>query len=136
MFSTLSDTPKALKFSKLKTIPLLLLALLLLCSQLPQLITLLVPLSNQGKVQSQLYLPATASADNPAPLLVFFGGSEGGMSMTNTRSAPERQAYLDAGFALLVVGYFGLPGIPSGLDRIELGGVLDAIEYTRSNPAV
>ncbi|WP_166838652.1 alpha/beta hydrolase [Rheinheimera pleomorphica] len=136
MFSTLSNTPRALKLSKLKTISLLLLTVLLLCSQLPQLITWFVPLSNQGKVQSQLYLPATASADNPAPLLVFFGGSEGGMSMTSARSAPERQAYLDAGFALLVVGYFGLPGIPAGLDRIELGGVLDAIEYTRSNPAI
>ena len=136
MFSTLSNTPRALKLSKLKTISLLLLTVLLLCSQLPQLITWFVPLSNQGKVHSQLYLPATASADNPAPLLVFFGGSEGGMSMTSARSAPERQAYLDAGFALLVVGYFGLPGIPAGLDRIELGGVLDAIEDTRSNPAI
>lgn len=136
MFFKLPNTSNKATFNKLKKAALMLLTLLVLCSQLPQLITLFVPLSEQGKVQSQLYLPAAASADNPAPLLVFFGGSEGGMSMTNTRSAPERQAYLDAGFALLVVGYFGLPGIPSGLDRIELGGVLDAIEYARSNPAI
>ncbi|MBU1311933.1 MAG: hypothetical protein KKE30_20615 [Gammaproteobacteria bacterium] len=133
MFFKLSNTAK---FNKLKTIALLLLTLLLLCSQLPHLITWFVPLSNQGKVHSQLYLPATASADNPAPLLVFLGGSEGGMNLTNDRNAAERQAYLDAGFALLVVGYFGLPGIPSGLDRIELNGVLEAIALNRSNPAV
>lgn len=132
----LSKLPGTSKLTKLKTIALVLLALLLLCSQLPQLITRFVPLSNQGKVQRQLYLPATASADNPAPLLVFLGGSEGGMSLTNARREAERQAYLDAGFALLVIGYFGLPGIPSGLDRIELSGVLAAIEHSRSNPAV
>ena len=132
----LSKLPGTSKLTKLKTIALVLLALLLLSSQLPQLITRFVPLSNQGKVQRQLYLPATASADNPAPLLVFLGGSEGGMSLTNARREAERQAYLDAGFALLVIGYFGLPGIPSGLDRIELSGVLAAIEHSRSNPAV
>lgn len=139
MFAQLSNSPnqpsstKLIKFSK---ISLLLLTLLLLCSQLPQLITTFVPLSNQGKVQSQLYLPATASADKPAPLLVVLGGSEGGMGMTSDRRAADRQAYLDAGFALLVVGYFGLPGIPSGLDRIELSGVLQAIEDTRRHAAV
>lgn len=124
------------KLSKRSKISLLLLTVLLLCSQLPQIITSLVPLSNQGKVQSQLYLPATASADKPAPLLVWLGGSEGGMGMTHERRAAERQAYLDAGFALLVVGYFGLPGTPSGLDRIELSGVLKAIEDTRLNPVI
>jgi dipeptidyl aminopeptidase/acylaminoacyl peptidase len=139
MFAQLSNSPhqanstKLIKFSK---ISLLLLALLLLCSQLPLLITTLVPLSNQGKVQSQLYLPVTATADKPAPLLVILGGSEGGMGMTSAQRAADRQAYLDAGFALLVVGYFGLPGIPSGLDRIELSGVLQAIENTRRHSAV
>ncbi|RVU40273.1 hypothetical protein EOE67_06670 [Rheinheimera riviphila] len=131
-----SNKPNSAKINKINRLAILLLTLLLLCSQLPLLITTFVPLSNQGKVQSQLYVPATASAARPAPLLVILGGSEGGMGMTSARRAADRQAYLDAGFALLVVGYFGLPGIPSGLDRIELSGVLDVIEITRSNPAV
>ena len=135
MFAKLPAESKLLLSKKFKTIALMLLALLF-CSQLPQLITHFVPLSNQGKVQSQLYLPAMASAETPAPLLVFLGGSEGGMSMTSARRAAERQAYLDSGFALLVVGYFGLDGTPSGLDRIELSGVLNAIDYSRANPAV
>lgn len=135
MFAKLPAESKLLLSKKFKTIALMLLTLLF-CSQLPQLITHFVPLSNQGKVQSQLYLPAMASAETPAPLLVFLGGSEGGMSMTSARRAAERQAYLDAGFALLVVGYFGLDGTPSGLDRIELSGVLNAIDYSRANPAV
>jgi poly(3-hydroxybutyrate) depolymerase len=136
MSAKLSNSTNSTKLKKFSKISLLLLALLLLGSQLPLLITTVVPLSNQGKVQSQLYLPATASADKPAPLLVILGGSEGGMGMTSARRAAERQAYLDAGFALLVVGYFGLPGIPSGLDRIELSGVLQAIEDTRRHSAV
>ena len=136
MFAKSPNSPHKSNSTKLKKLAFLILILLLLCSQLPLLITTLVPLSNQGKVQSQLYLPATASAVRPAPLLVILGGSEGGMGMTSERRAAERQAYLDAGFALLVVGYFGLPGIPSGLDRIELSGVLQAIANTRSNPAV
>lgn len=144
MFAKLPNTPNKLnstrqnstKLKKFSKISLLLLTLLLLCSQLPLLITTLVPLSNQGKVQSRLYLPAMASADKPAPLLVVLGGSEGGMGMTSDRWAADRQAYLDAGFALLVVGYFGLPGLPSGLDRIELSGVLQAIEDTRRLSAV
>lgn len=110
--------------------------LLLILSQLPQLITAVRPLSHQGQVQTQLYLPATASHTNPAPLLVFLGGSEGGMSMTNSRSTQERQQYLDAGFALLVIGYFGLPGTPTGLDRIELSGIIEAINSTIENPAI
>jgi acetyl esterase/lipase len=133
MLLTLSKSPKLKKF---KLLSILLLSLLLLFSQLPILFTAYWPLSNQGKVQSQLYLPATAGADSPAPLLVFLGGSEGGMGMSSARRSAERQAYLDAGFALLVVGYFGLPGIPADLDRIELAGVLTAIENTRLNPAV
>jgi dienelactone hydrolase len=139
MFAQLPNSSKkfnSTKPNKLIKLSLLLLILLLLGSQLPLLITTFVPLSNQGKVLSKLYLPATANAANPAPLLVILGGSEGGMGMTGDRRAAVRQAYLDAGFALLVVGYFGLPGIPSGLDRIELSGVLDVIENTRSNPAV
>lgn len=110
--------------------------LLLILSQLPQLITAVRPLSHQGQVQTQLYLPATASPGNPAPLLVFLGGSEGGMSMTNSRSTQERQQYLDAGFALLVIGYFGLPGTPTGLDRIELSGIIEAINNTTKKPAI
>ncbi len=131
-----SNTPNATKISKIKKILGWTLMLLLLASQLPVLVTTLVPLTNQGKVQTQLYLPITASVNKPAQLLVFFGGSEGGMGMTSVRHASTRQAYLDAGFALLVVGYFGLPGLPSGLNRIELSGVLQAIDNTRSHPAI
>lgn len=79
--------PNSTKLKKLKKISLLLLTLLLLCSQLSLLITTLVPLSNQGKVQSKLYLPATASAVKPAPLLEILGGSEGGMGMASYRRA-------------------------------------------------
>lgn len=114
----------------------LLVILLLLISQLPLLITTFWPLSNQGQVQSRLYLPETASHANPVPLLVFLGGSEGGMSMTNPRYEKQRQNYLDAGFALLVIGYFGLPDTPAGLDRIELHGVIEAISNTADNPAI
>jgi pimeloyl-ACP methyl ester carboxylesterase len=119
------------------TLPLVLMTLtclLVLLSQLPLLITTFWPLSDQGKVQTQLYLPASARASNPAPLLVVFGGSEGGMSMTDGRREQQRQQYLDAGYALLVVGYFALPGTPAGLDRIELTSIVETIQNTAKNP--
>lgn len=110
--------------------------LLLLLSQLPQLITALWPLSNHGQIKTRLYLPATASQSNPAPLLVYFGGSEGGMSMAKSQREKERQQYLDAGFALLVIGYFGLPDTPADLDRIELTSIAKTIKNTLSTTAI
>ena len=109
---------------------------LLLLLQLPWFITTVWPISHQGQLQSKLYLPDNATADNPAPLIAVFGGSEGGIPWADNNNASHRQPYLDAGFALLVVGYFGLPGTPQGLDRIELTSIIDVINNTAAQPDV
>jgi uncharacterized protein len=119
-----------------KFILLVLVSSILLLSQLPLLITTFWPIAHQGKVQSHLYLPDQASPDKPAPLIVVFGGSEGGMPLAHSKSASQRRHYLDAGFALLTIGYFGLADTPAGLDRIELTSIITAIDNAAALPRV
>ena len=45
---------------------------------------------NYGKVNSELFL----GEGKEQPLLVYFGGSEGGNSMTKLRNVKERQQYI------------------------------------------
>ncbi|MCV2886463.1 hypothetical protein OE749_17340 [Aestuariibacter sp. AA17] len=87
---------------------------------------------NYGQVDTRLY--ANGSANQP--LLVFFGGSEGGNGMTLARRAAERQQYLDAGYAMLAIGYFGLENTPASLDRISLNAIYQEIEKARHAPNI
>lgn len=123
------------RFNTTTTLAVLVL-LLLLFSQLPPIITAVWPRTNHGQIKTQLYLPATVTPGDPAPLLVYLGGSEGGMSMASSDRIQERQQYLDAGFAVLVIGYFGLPDTPAGLDRIELTSITQAIQNALSSEMI
>ena len=69
---------------------------------------------NYGKIDSQLF----AKEGTIQPLLVYFGGSEGGNSMTKERHIIERKMYTDKGYAMLAIGYFGMEGIPKELDEM------------------
>lgn len=87
---------------------------------------------NYGKVNSKLFF----AAGKQQPLLVYFGGSEGGNSMTKAHNLKERTLYQEAGYAVLAMAYFGEEGIPSELDRISLNGVYQAIQDTRTQPGI
>lgn len=87
---------------------------------------------NHGQVQTELYLGDGKSQ----PLIVAFGGSGGGNPWTWDINAEKRQLFLDAGFAMLAVGYFGLEGTPAALDRIAIDGVHRAVEEALKNPRV
>lgn len=89
---------------------------------------------NHGKVSVQFFADSTSS--QPKPLLVAFGGAEGRNLWGSRRWATERQKFVDDGYALLAVGYFGLPGIPEQLDRIALEGVHAAILEAAQRPGV
>lgn len=89
---------------------------------------------NHGKVDARFY--PGPDTGQPKPLLVMFGGAEGGNAWTADRWADERQAFLDRGYAMLAVAYFGQPGLPKDLDRIALEGVHDAIVAASSRDGV
>lgn len=87
---------------------------------------------NYGKLDSQLF----ATEQKNQPLVVYFGGSEGGNSMAKQRYANERKIYTDNGYAMLAIGYFGMEGLPSELDRISLDAIYEEIKRTQKKPQI
>jgi len=87
---------------------------------------------NHGRVNTKLYL---GEGENQ-PLIVAFGGSEGGNAWTRDRFKPLRDRFLSQGYAFLAVAYFGEPGIPKKMDRIALEGVYAAIDEASKNPKI
>lgn len=87
---------------------------------------------NQGKVQTRLYL---GESDNQ-PLIVGFGGSEGGNAWDSNFWKPTRDKFLSKGYAFLAVGYFGTKETPNSLDRISLNAIHDAIVEISKNPKI
>ncbi|MBO3697537.1 acyl-CoA thioester hydrolase/BAAT C-terminal domain-containing protein [Roseivirga sp. E12] len=91
------------------------------------------PLSdNYGKVQTRLYL---GESENQ-PLIVGFGGSEGGNAWDSDFWKPTRDQFLAKGYAFLALGYFGAPDIPENLDRISLDAIHEAITTIAQNPKI
>lgn len=90
--------------------------------------------AHHGKVDARFF--AGPESAQPKPLLVAFGGAEGRNLWASRRWEAERQKFLDEGYALLAVAYFGLPGLPEKLDRIALEGVHAAIEQAARHPDV
>jgi pimeloyl-ACP methyl ester carboxylesterase len=70
------------------------------------------------------------------PLLVGLGGGEGGNAWASERWKPQRDRFLDQGYALLALGYFGTANSPEKLDRISLDGVHAAITKAAQDPRV
>ncbi|MCB1640165.1 MAG: hypothetical protein KDI37_00405 [Xanthomonadales bacterium] len=88
-----------------------------------------------GEVDAQLFLP-DQEGESPRPLLVLLGGAEGGNAWASRRWQAQRQRFLDQGFALLAIGYFGLPNTPQHLDRIAVEGVHAAIADAASDSRI
>lgn len=86
----------------------------------------------QGKVQTRLYL---GESDNQ-PLIVGFGGSEGGNAWDSDFWKPTRDQFLAKGYAFLAIGYFGSEDTPENLDRISLNAIHDAILRIAENPKI
>ena len=87
---------------------------------------------NHGHVDAKL----TLGAGPNQPLIVGFGGAEGGNSLPLISAKPAIEGYVAKGYAFLAIGYFGAPGAPKELDRIALEGVHKAIEDAARNPKV
>jgi dienelactone hydrolase len=87
---------------------------------------------NYGHVNKLLYV---GEGENQ-PLLVGFGGAEGGNAWVRTYLKPQRDRFLAQGYAFLAVAYFGEDGIPRDIDRISLEGVYAAIAEAANHPKV
>ena len=85
-----------------------------------------------GQVDAELF----AREGGTRPLLVGLGGSEGGNPWASERWKEQRERFLDQGYALLALGYFGTPNSPERLDRISLDGVHAAIMEAARDPRV
>ena len=81
-----------------------------------------------GQVDVQAY-PKSAPA---RPLIVGFGGAEGGNGWTSERLQARREHLIGLGYNMLALGYFGMENTPKDLDRISLEAVHEAIEQGRS----
>lgn len=90
------------------------------------------PIVNYGSVDTELFTDESQTR----PLLVYFGGSEGGNSMTKPSNVSERNLYLDAGYAVLAVGYFKMPGLPEELDRISLDAIYEKVIEAQQLPFI
>lgn len=88
--------------------------------------------ARHGQVDVELF----AREGGKRPLLVGLGGSEGGNAWASARWKPQRERFLDQGYALLALGYFGTPNSPEKLDRISLDGVHAAIRKAAQDPRV
>lgn len=79
---------------------------------------------NHGVVDYKLFL----SAQEKRPLVVAFGGSEGGMVYADKETQNLRDSILALGYHFLAVGYFSTPNTPKELDRISLDASYDTIK--------
>lgn len=101
------------------------------------LFTYVPPLSeNHGKLSYQLYLEETGNETGKRPLVVVFGGAEGGNDWTRDYMKEKRDSLLDKGYALMCVAYFRGEGIPESLDRISLNAIADTILKVAQNPKI
>lgn len=88
--------------------------------------------ARHGQVDVELFARDGAKR----PLIVGLGGGEGGNAWAAPAWRKQRERFLEQGYALLAVGYFGTPNSPEHLDRISLDGVHAAIAKAAQDPRV
>ena len=80
-------------------------------------------------IESILYL---GNGQNQ-PLIVGFGGSEGGNAWTSEHWKKTRDQFIEKGYAFLAIGYFGAKGTPDTLQKIAIEDVHFAIKLASKN---
>lgn len=87
---------------------------------------------NYGKVDYKLY---TGNSDNQ-PLIVAFGGSQGGNTWTENYWAEKRNDFLNQGYAVLSIGYANTENTPEIIERISLNAIYDTIKKVSQHPKI
>lgn len=87
---------------------------------------------NYGKVDAKLFV---GDSENQ-PLIVAFGGSQGGNTWTENYWSELRTKFLQQGYAVLSIGYFNTENTPETLDRISLNAIYDTIKRISNHPKI
>lgn len=88
---------------------------------------------NHGKMDTRLYLSDSINQ----PLIVAFGGGDGGNDWERNYLKDKRDSLLAHGFAVLAIGYFKTENSPGSLDRISLNAIADTIlSIARRTPQI
>jgi len=91
------------------------------------------PLSEKyGKVDVKLFV----GNGEGQPLIVAFGGSQGGNTWAEDYWAEARSKFIQHGYALLAIGYFKTENTPEVLDRISLDAIHDTIMTISNHPKI
>ncbi|MEM9832057.1 MAG: acyl-CoA thioester hydrolase/BAAT C-terminal domain-containing protein [Bacteroidota bacterium] len=85
-----------------------------------------------GIVDYELFL----AVDEKRPMVVAFGGSEGGMVYAGKETQDLRDSILSRGYHFLAIGYFGTSNTPDVLDRISLDAIYDTISLVSQQPFI
>ncbi len=85
-----------------------------------------------GAIDAQLFV----GKNENQPLVVGFGGGEGGNAWASDYWEKTRDEFLDQGYALLAIGYFGMPNTSQLLDRVSLDAIYQEIIKAGKNPLV
>ncbi len=110
---------------------------LMLAAGIIFLFTYVPPLSeNHGKLSYRLYLQEADSIVRKYPLVVVFGGAEGGNDWTRDYMKEKRDSLMTQGFAIMSVAYFRADGIPESLDRISLNAIADTVLKVAQHPKI
>jgi len=119
---------------KKRTKKILLILALALISGIVYIFTYVPNLSKQhGVVETLLYL---GDSENQ-PLIVAFGGAEGGIDWHRNHMKSKRDSLIQKGYAILAIGYFNAEGTPKNLDRISLDAISDTImNIAKRNPKI
>ncbi len=116
-----------------KTKLIVLTFLIVLFSGIIYIFTYVPDLSEQhGIVETQLYIGDAESQ----PLIVAFGGGDGGNDWTRRYLKEKRDSLNQKGYALLAIGYFKSYGTPKYLDRISLDAIRDSILAVARHPKI
>ncbi len=79
------------------------------------------------------FYPASGLTNTKAPLLFLFTGSGGG---SWPRESKELNSLLNNGYHVVTIAYFGLPGLPENLSRIEIDPIIETIKKYKNRKDV
>ena len=133
MISITSFKPKLKLIMKKRTKRIVLILTLALILGIVYIFTYVPNLSKQhGVVETLLYL---GDSENQ-PLIVAFGGAEGGIDWHRNHMKGKRDSLIQKGYAILAIGYFNANGTPRNLDRISLDAISDTIMNIAKNSKI